>query len=150
MKLSFHCPLEYPSEFIVNNFNESLFRSLAPPFPRLILHRFDGTRKGDKVELSLDFFFFKWNWSSLITESEQTETGLKFVDEGTILPPFLSYWHHTHTIGKNQNTCFIRDEIQFEAGKYWPSFLVMFMVWIQMAPRKFLYRKYFRHCKAIS
>jgi ligand-binding SRPBCC domain-containing protein len=150
MKLSFNCPLEYPSEFIVSNFNESLFRSLAPPFPSLILHRFDGTSKGDKVELSLDFIFFKWDWSSLITESEKSDTGLTFVDEGTILPPFLSYWRHTHTVGREKNTCFIRDEIQFNAGKYWPSFLVMFMVWIQMAPRKFLYRKYFRHCKTNS
>jgi ligand-binding SRPBCC domain-containing protein len=150
MKLSFNCPLEYPSEFILSHFNESLFRSLAPPFPHLLLHRFDGTAKGDKVELSLDFIFFKWDWSSLITESEKSEAGLTFVDEGTILPPFLSYWRHTHIVGTEKNTCFIRDEIQFEAGKYWPSFLVLFMVWIQMAPRKFLYRKYFRHCKANS
>jgi hypothetical protein len=54
---------------VLGAFDEKLFRRLAPPFPRLRLLRFDGSRPGDVVEVELLTGFRRFRWTSLITAS---------------------------------------------------------------------------------
>ena len=143
-RLSFECRLSTPLEEVVSGFDESLFRALSPPFPRVKIRQFDGVNAGDRVDLELDFIVFTWKWSSLITSSKQDAERMVFIDRGEVLPPFLSFWEHHHIMEKTENGSLIRDEIEFRPGKGWPAALVRLMIWMQMTPRNRIYKAYFK------
>jgi ligand-binding SRPBCC domain-containing protein len=143
MKLRFECHLSCPVEKLISGFDERLFRALSPPFPRVLIRQFDGVKKGDKVDLELDFLLFKWKWSGSIIASAYSENGFTFIDRGEILPPFLSSWEHHHILESSKSGSIIRDEIEFSSGKGWPDWLVRLMIRIQMNPRNRIYRAYF-------
>jgi ligand-binding SRPBCC domain-containing protein len=144
MKLSFECRLPCPVEALISGFDENLFRALSPPFPQVRILQFDGVKKGDKINLELDFLLFKWKWSGSIIASGYTGNGFTFVDRGEILPPFLSGWEHHHILEASGTGSIIRDEIEFRSGKGWPDWLVRLMIQAQMNPRKKKYRAYFK------
>jgi ligand-binding SRPBCC domain-containing protein len=110
----------------------------------VIIRRFDGIKTGNLIILDLNFLLFRWHWSGIISSFEENSQELIFVDEGKILPPFLSSWRHRHVIKKVNDGTKILDEIEFRPAKGWPEWLVRGMIWLQMMPRNRIYKAYFK------
>lgn len=143
MKISLSTPVEQGYLDVKNGFNESLFKKLSPPLPPVKLLRFDGSEKGDKVSLELNFIFFKQKWTSLITEDRTTDLEFFFVDEGVELPFFLKKWRHKHRVISSGIGSVIRDEIEFEAPFKGLTYLLFPVMWLQFAYRGPIYRRIF-------
>lgn len=144
MKITLSTPVEQGYLDVKNGFNEALFKKLSPPFPPVKLLHFDGSEKGDKVSLELNFIFFKQKWTSLITEDRTTELEFFFVDEGVELPFFLKKWKHKHRVISSGIGSVIRDEIEFEAPFIVLTYLLYPAMWLQFAFRGPIYRRIFR------
>ena len=129
---------------IVNTFqkfDEALFLKLAPPLPVSKLIRFDGCKTNDVVALKIRIFF-KWHlWESLIISNENTESEINFVDEGSKLPFFLSFWKHRHRIVQEKNDVLIIDDIEFFAHNNVLTLLSFPILYLMFAMRKPIYRK---------
>jgi ligand-binding SRPBCC domain-containing protein len=130
---------------VKSGFNETLFLSLNPPFPPVKLRRFDGCRKGDRVELELNFIFFKQTWESLITGDTVNATEFSFVDEGIRLPFFLKSWkhHHLNEVSDKGGTT-ITDDIEFTTPTLLTNWLFYPILYLQFLYRRPIYRKVFR------
>uniref|UniRef100_UPI004047D40D hypothetical protein n=1 Tax=Roseivirga sp. TaxID=1964215 RepID=UPI004047D40D len=125
-------------------FNEELFQKLSPPFPKVILKRFDGSLKGDIVSLQLDFFVFKQIWTSEITSSISTSHKFEFVDKGIELPFFLKSWQHRHTILLENGRVSIIDDIDFSSSFRFFDYLLYPVMYLQFFLRKPIYKKVFK------
>ncbi len=128
---------------VMNGFTRELFERLAPPFPPFVLQKFDGCKTGDDVNLELNFLFFKQQWNSRIIDHGEDSQKTYFVDSGTKLPFFLSFWEHHHIIEQNNQDVIIIDDIRFRI-KPWilipfvmPGLLLVFLY------RKPVYKKVF-------
>ncbi len=124
-------------------FNLELFSKLAPPFPPVEVKEFGGCLKGDKVHLELNFIFFKQDWISDIVDQKRTETEIYFIDEGTKLPFFLSYWRHQHRLVKNDEGTMIIDDITFKTPTILTDYLFYPLMYLQFLYRKPIYKKVF-------
>lgn len=124
-------------------FDEQLFRRLAPPYPRLKLLRFDGSKPGDVVEVELQTGIKSFRWTSLIIEQGITDTEAYFVDEGQELPPPLRLWRHKHLVAKNGSGAIIHDIIDFSTGYKALDVLLYPLMLVQFGMRKPVYRKVF-------
>jgi len=130
---------------VKEGFNEKLFLSLNPPFPPVKLKEFGGCKKGDIVHLELNFIFFKQNWISEITFDGTSSSKFQFVDEGTTLPFFLSYWKHHHIVERtNKDESYITDDIKFKSPFILLDFLLFPVLWLQFAYRKPIYKRIFK------
>ena len=72
--------------FVWSQFNEALLKKISPPFPRVIIKRFDGCNNGDLVILEIDLIFIQVIWSSEITYAKQDSEHCVFIDEGIQVP----------------------------------------------------------------
>jgi ligand-binding SRPBCC domain-containing protein len=144
MKLIIKTHVQQSYQQVWAGFTEDLFTKLSPPFPPVKVIQFDGCKKGDIVELELNFLFFKQRWRSLITDQQTTDTEIFFLDEGVKLPFFLTFWRHQHRIIKNGNDTIIADEIGFRTPTLLTDYFFYPLLWAQFAYRKPIYRKYFR------
>ena len=144
MKLRFETYVDASFETVKSRFNLQLLEYLSPSFPRINIKRYDGNEVGNQIHIHLGFILFTWKWVSKISSFVSTTTNWYFIDEGIQLPPFLKQWSHKHEIQKSENKSIIVDEIHFEASKFWPGFLVKFMLWMQFSQRPALYKKYFK------
>jgi ligand-binding SRPBCC domain-containing protein len=124
-------------------FDETLFKLLSPPFPPVKVVRFDGCLAGQVVDLELNFILFKQNWTSHIIEQQETATEIYFIDKGTKLPFFLSFWQHKHRIIKNGEGTIIADEIMFQTPYILTNYLMYPLLWAQFLYRKPIYKKAF-------
>ena len=143
MKLIIKTKVEQDIQSVWQGFNEKLFIKLSPPFPPVKLLRFDGSLKGDKVALELNFLLFKQVWESLITEQNENKEEIYFVDKGVQLPFFLKKWKHKHRIIKDGEGSIIADEIEFSAPIPGMELLLYPTLWLQFAYRKPIYKKVF-------
>lgn len=124
-------------------FNLELFSKLAPPFPPVKVKEFGGCLKGDKVHLELNFLLFKQDWISNIMDQKRTESEIYFIDEGTKLPFFLSYWKHKHRLVKEGEGTNIIDEITFKTPTILTDYLFYPLMYLQFLYRKPIYKKVF-------
>jgi len=128
-------------DVVFQHFNRSLFEKLSPPFPPFELQRFDGCLTGDKVEIELNFFLFKQNWNSDITDHGSTKQKSWFVDSGFKLPFFLSFWKHQHIIQQVGKNVEVIDAIEFKGKFPFLSFLVYPILYLTFSQRKPIYKK---------
>jgi ligand-binding SRPBCC domain-containing protein len=129
---------------VLAGFDEKLFRRLAPPFPRLRLLRFDGSRPGDRVEIELLTGLKRFRWTSLITERQVTDQEAWFTDQGQQLPPPLRYWRHRHLVTNRGNgASTIHDIIDYRTSFRLLDGLLYPLLWAQFAYRKPVYRRVF-------
>lgn len=152
MKLKVEIPLKHNYKKVFQNFNKKLFSSLNPPWVKAKLARFDGNKKGNTVELELDFILFRQKWISKITEDHEGEDEIYFVDEGDQLPFFLKNWKHKHIIKKvNEGETIIVEDIKYSTpfGKIGDKLLYP-LLYAQFAYRKPAYRKYFAKLSSSS
>lgn len=124
-------------------FDEQLFRKLAPPYPRLKLLRFDGSKPGDVVEVELQTGIKSFRWTSLITEREINDTAAWFVDEGQVVPPPLRSWRHKHLITKQDSGAIIHDIIDYSTGYRVSDALLYPLMLAAFGMRGPVYRKLF-------
>jgi len=143
MKLKIQTLVEQDLDTVWNGFTEELFLKLSPPFPPVNLLRFDGSIKGDKVILELNFILFKQVWESLITDNGSTEEEIFFIDKGIKLPFFLKTWNHRHRLIKAEEGTIIADEIEFTAPIPGMELLLYPTLWLQFAYRKPIYKSFF-------
>jgi ligand-binding SRPBCC domain-containing protein len=134
-------------ETVKSKFNIQLLEYLSPIFPIVKIKRYDGNLVNDQIHIQLGFILFSWNWISNISVFESNLNNWYFVDEGLQLPPFLKKWAHKHEIQNRENGAIIVDEIEFEAGRFWPEIFVKFMLWMQFSQRPAMYKKYFKQVK---
>jgi ligand-binding SRPBCC domain-containing protein len=128
---------------VMKRFDRKLFEFLKPPDQVLELIAFTGSKKGDRVHLKLKFPFFT-DWVSDITADYEDEQHSFFIDQGTTLPPFLSYWHHKHIVQKvDENKSLIVDEMTFKAGWVWLTPILYPFIYFAFLPRVRAYKKYF-------
>jgi ligand-binding SRPBCC domain-containing protein len=144
MKLKISTEVGQSLPQVIAGFNEELFQKLSPPFPRVILKRFDGSLKGDIVSLELDFFVFKQMWTSEITSSISTPQKFEFVDKGIELPFFLKSWQHRHTILLDKGIVSIVDDIDFSSSFRFFDYLLYPVMYLQFFLRKPIYKKVFK------
>ncbi|CAD5270426.1 MULTISPECIES: hypothetical protein [unclassified Imperialibacter] len=144
MKIKIRTRVKADLQTVREGFTDKLFLKLNPPFPPVKLLRFDGCKKGDKVELELNFIFFKQTWESLITHDLSNETVFSFVDEGVRLPFFLNNWKHHHINEAIENGgASITDEIEFTTPTLLTNLLFYPVLYLQFLYRKPIYRKVF-------
>lgn len=135
--------VKQPYKKVFEGFDQNLFIKLAPPFPPVKLLRFDGCKVDDRVALRLNFIFFKQTWESLITDYQNNEQEISFVDEGVKLPFFLKYWKHHHRVVKEGEQTQIVDDISFKTPFFLFDYLMYPALYLQFLYRKPIYRKVF-------
>jgi len=144
MQIVLRTPVRQPYQQVWRGFNRSLFDALNPPFPPAEVVRFDGSLKGDLVQVRLNFLLFKQDWISRITDQQENEREIFFVDEGVKLPFFLAYWHHKHRIVRDGDHSIIIDEITFRSPTRLTDFLLYPILYGQFLYRRPIYRRMFR------
>ncbi|GAB2800318.1 hypothetical protein GCM10027275_52910 [Rhabdobacter roseus] len=143
MKLTLSTSVAAPLARVWRGFDATLFQKLSPPFPPVRLLRFDGSQRGDVVSLELNFLFFKQRWISEITEQAEVPDEIYFVDQGTRLPFFLTYWRHKHRLIRHGQGTLIRDEIEYRTPLRVLDYLLYPLLYAQFAYRKPIYKKVF-------
>lgn len=129
-------------------FNRPLFERLSPPFPPVEVIRFDGCRQGDVVHLRLNFLLFRQDWISLIVDQQSHANEIYFVDQGTQLPFFLTFWQHRHRLlpvsaDAADGQTLIIDDVTFRTPFLLTDYLLYPLLWLQFAYRKPIYRRWF-------
>ena len=143
MKFSVATKVNQEAIEVWNGFDKELFLKLSPPFPKVRLIQFDGSSKGDTVGLELNFVLFRQKWISDITENEENEKEIYFIDQGRTLPFFLSRWKHVHRILKKSKGSVILDEINFSTGFILTDILFFPLLYLQFIYRKPIYKREF-------
>ena len=143
MRIKISTLVKQPYKKVFEGFDQNLFIKLAPPFPPVKLLRFDGCKVDDRVALRLNFIFFKQIWESLITDYQNNEQEISFMDEGVKLPFFLKYWKHHHRIIKEGEQTQIVDDISFKTPFFLFDYLMYPALYLQFLYRKPIYRKIF-------
>jgi ligand-binding SRPBCC domain-containing protein len=134
-------------EEVYAQFDKKLFEHLLPIFPPAKVIKFEGSKQGDMVELSLA----GQKWISLITEDQKEGKRAYFVDEGKKLPFPLKKWKHKHIVEYQEaNTSRIIDEIAFTTGYPWLDSILAPLLYFQFKQRIPAYKKYFAKPKANS
>ncbi len=128
---------------IKRGFNKDLFLALSPPFPKVELRQFEGSRKGDLVSLQLNFGLFKQTWTSKIVEDHEHDHEWLFVDVGTELPFFLKAWSHRHMVRSQDGHRYIIDDIEYSTGTVLTDWLMFLPMLGQFLYRKPIYRRFF-------
>ncbi len=143
MRICIKTQVEQDYQTVFAGFTRDLFLKLNPPFPPVKLLQFGGCKKGDQVELELNFIFFKQRWLSDITEDKMTKEEIYFIDEGVKLPFFLKTWRHKHRLVRQENQTIIIDDIQFTTPFLLMNYLLYPVLYLQFLYRKPIYRKLF-------
>lgn len=144
MQLQVRTKIKQPYLQVKEGFNEQLFKKLNPPFPKVELKRFDGCKKGDLVNMRLNFIAFKQTWESRITADDTTEGYFFFQDEGKQLPFFLKKWKHRHWVRKvDEFNSEIVDDVHFSTGNILTDVFMYPLMKAQFLYRQPIYRKFF-------
>lgn len=144
MQLTVRTKVPQPYLKVKEGFDEKLFTRLNPPYPRVKLQHFDGCRKGDIVDMNLQFGFTDQRWESLITDDDTTNSYFFFQDEGRQLPFFLKSWKHQHWVKKiDEESSQIVDHVHYSTGHYLSDLLLYPILKTQFLYRQPVYRKMF-------
>ncbi|WP_027002500.1 SRPBCC family protein [Hugenholtzia roseola] len=145
MKLRLATRVNAPLSKVWEGFDATLFEALNPPFPKVRLLRFEGSQKGDWVEIELNFILFKTVWLSEITEQESLGEEIYFVDEGRKLPFPLRRWKHKHgLVAEQKGGTWIVDEIEYHSFSTLLDAFLYLPFYLQFAYRKPIYRRFFK------
>lgn len=150
MHLLLKTRVRQPLTTVWAGFDRTLFNRLSPPVPPVRVLRFDGCQTGDIVHLRLNFGLFRQDWISRITDQQTLPPNnppdeIYFIDQGTQLPFFLTYWHHRHRLLRHPaGGTIIADDVTFRTPFRLTDYLFYPLLWLQFAYRKPIYRQVFR------
>ncbi|MEN0004196.1 MAG: hypothetical protein AAF798_08635 [Bacteroidota bacterium] len=143
MRIVIKSPVKGNYREVMERFDRDLFEALAPPFPKIEIVEFTGSKKGDRVHIRF-LGPISAEWVSVITEDGVDDKAAYFVDEGKELPFPLRYWRHRHIVEKvDEDSSIIIDDITFEGPNTLVSWLMYPGIFMQFYPRKRVYRRYF-------
>lgn len=129
---------------IMAAFDRRLFEALKPPYGKMEIVEFTGSKKGDKVHMQF-LSPIKAEWISDIVEDEITEERAWFVDVGVKLPWPLVTWTHRHIVEKiDVENSMIIDDITYTASNFILSLFLYPAVFLGFYPRKKIYQDYFK------
>lgn len=145
LRIELSTPVKGHYQAVMRQFDQTLFDQLTPPGAGVELVRFDGSKQGDIVHIRLKLLgFIKQDWISEIIADDTDDQQTYFIDEGTQLPFFLTYWKHKHIVRANgPDKSIIIDDIQFRTPFFLMDFLLYPVLWLQFAYRKPIYRRIF-------
>lgn len=143
MTIKIQTKVTQPLEKVINGFDETLFKALSPPFPRVNLKQFDGSKEGDIVSIELDFLVAKQSWISKISEVYSSQNEYYFIDEGVKLPFPLKCWHHKHLITDKGHERVITDEISYKSINLLLDLILYPLLQVQFIYRKPIYKRIF-------
>lgn len=144
MKIKIKTEVKGNYKNIAAGFDLQLFEYLVPPFTKVKIKEFTGSKKGDRVHVQF-IFPMKTEWISAITADGSDEHEVFFVDEGVKLPPGLGYWKHRHVIQKSgPHTSLIIDDIEFKGSNRILDYLLYLPLWITFSMRIPMYKRYFK------
>lgn len=130
---------------VINGFTQELFMALKPPFVPMQLLRFDGCNIADEVHLLLGIAPIRQKWVSIIVESEQKDTYLRFVDKGVVLPFPFSDWRHEHIVMQRPGGIVrIEDNISYATKPKVAASLLHPLLLLQFGYRKKAYPRFFQ------
>lgn len=129
---------------VFDAFDEKLFLKLAPPYPRVRLVRFDGSKPGDIVEIEMKTGLKTYRWTSLIVAEKVTANEAYFIDEGQVLPPPLTKWLHKHLVVAAKAGTVIHDIIDYSTGYKLLDIMLYPLMLAQFSYRKPIYKKVFK------
>lgn len=142
MRIKIVTAVQQDVQSVIKGFDRDLFLALKPTLVPIHLLRFDGCKTGDEVHLNLGL---GQKWISVITHSEETGTGMTFIDEGRQLPFFLTSWHHVHSIEVNPNNegTLISDNITYSSKSKLLEWMLYPILYAQFAWRIPVYKRFF-------
>ena len=144
MKIYIKTPVAAPHKEVMKGFDRKLFEALSPPGAKVELIRFDGSNLGDIVHLRLKLLgFIETDWISDIIEEGANDQEAYFIDKGTHLPFFLSFWRHRHVVVSEKGGSSIIDDIEYKAHNPILSLLLYPVLYLQFAYRKPIYQRFF-------
>lgn len=143
MQLHLQTTVKQHYKAVFDAFNKGLFLKLAPPYPRVKLIRFDGSKPGDIVEIEMRTGLSCHRWTSLITDTSITDTEAYFVDEGQVLPPPLKQWRHKHLVTAAATGAVIHDIIEYNTGYKLLDAVFYPIMLAQFSYRKPIYKEVF-------
>lgn len=126
-------------KFVVDHFDQNLFKYLLPPGAHLI--KFGGSKTGDVVHLHLPL---AGEWISEITEHYSDNHHYYFIDEGRKLPFPLKKWHHKHILRSKEGHTVIEDHMSFSTGLMFSDMLFYPLLFFSFMPRFWQYKNYFK------
>lgn len=139
MRVVLKTEVDQSMEKVFRAFDQKLFSYLLPPGAKLL--RFDGSKKGDIVQLKLPL---AGEWISKITEDYESENKCYFIDQGVKLPFPIKKWTHQHIIHKAENNrSIIEDNMEYSSGFKLLDVLIYPFLYAAFAPRKKQYKSYF-------
>lgn len=143
MQLHLQTAVQQNYKTVFEAFDEKLFLRLAPPFPRVKLIRFDGSKPGDRVEVEMHTGVKTFKWTSLIVEESVTANEAYFIDEGQVLPPPLKKWRHKHLVTAAGTGAVIHDIIEYSTGTVLLDTVLYPIMLAQFSYRMPIYKKIF-------
>ena len=144
MKIKIKTRVEGDFRSVAKAFDLQLFEYLVPPFTKVNIRAFTGSKKGDRVHVEF-LFPLKTEWVSAITEDGESDQEVYFTDEGTTLPPGLGYWKHKHSVLKHESdSSIIVDDIEFKGSNKLLDYLLYIPLWITFSMRIPMYKRYFK------
>jgi ligand-binding SRPBCC domain-containing protein len=143
MNLKLSTPVKGNYKKVMAAFDLSLFEALKPPFGKMEIIEFTGSKKGDRVHLRF-LSPIKADWVSDIVANETTDNMAVFVDKGVKLPWPLAAWTHRHIVKKvDEDNSIIIDDISFTASNFILSLIMYPAILMGFYPRKKIYQEYF-------
>ncbi len=144
MKLKLNTQVKGNYQKIMAAFDRSLFEALKPPFGKMEIVEFTGSKKGDRVHIKFHSPI-KAEWVSDIVEDEMTEDMASFVDVGTKLPWPIATWTHRHIVERvDEDNSMIIDDISFTGTNLVFSLILFPAIFMGFYPRKKIYQAYFK------
>lgn len=147
MRIKISTKVEQDLTNVKEGFNERLFITLSPAYPKIELYRYDGCERGDIVALSLNFGIAKQEWVSEIIEQTSSDGLFEFTDVGIKLPFFIKEWKHRHIIKQLDSGSMIIDYIEYSTPFLALNYIMFPLFYFQFLYRKPIYRKWFKKLK---
>ena len=143
MNIKLKTPIKGNYIKVMDAFDLSLFEALKPPFGKMEIVEFTGSKKGDRVHIRF-LSPIKAEWVSDIIADEVTDDMALFVDVGSTLPWPLATWTHRHIVEKiDEYNSIIIDDITFTASNFILTAFMYPAIFMGFYPRKKSYQKYF-------
>lgn len=143
MKLTLSTEVNQSLKNVKDGFDDSLLKKLSPPFPKVTLKKFEGSKPGDIVTLELNFLVFKELWTSVITDEKDTSQEYYFVDEGVKLPTGLKFWRHKHLLEASNDKTKVIDIVEFKSWNQLTTLLAYPLMLLYFYYRKSIYKRIF-------
>ncbi len=145
MRIYFKTRVKGNFKTVFKDFDRELFEFLKPKLGKVQIVEFGGSKVGSKVHVRF-LSPIKADWISEITEVNQSQSELFFIDQGISLPPGMKNWHHKHSVRfVSENESEVIDDINYQGNNFILSVLLYPALLAGFLPRKWQYKSFFNN-----